>query len=236
MKVLKELTLPPMTEQVPYETLEILANHDNVWANLQGHNIPACGFDLEDPERWQPFIQKDVFEPPTPPRPFYTVGRIGPKLPPSRLSALRLQLYRAIRNAYSEWRSTRNLRTRWATHLEPTLDVGLATLELAACSSMPTDQRAVDKWRGQLLADLPPDHRFVGRAFSFSITTPEVIVDHLMTAYQYHQYGHKEVAFVLAVQCFAHYGAIASTWVYVGCLVPKKKSRKKKDDKDNGQD
>ena len=60
-------------------------------------------------------------------------------------------------------------------------------LENAACSSNATEARAVDKWRGQLLANLPPDFKFVGRAFSFSVTTPELVVEHLMKNYSYHR-------------------------------------------------
>ena len=231
-KTLPELLLPPMKEQLPYETLEVLVNHENIWANVQGQSIPTCGFDLEDEDRWLPFIAKGVWEPPVPPRPFYSVGRIGPKLPPARLSALRLQLFHAIRTAYTEWRSTRSLRTRWAARLEPVLDQGLATLERAKCSSLETDARAVDKWRGELLASLPPDYHFCGRAFSFSITTPELIVDYLMTQYPYHENGHKEIAFALSVQCFAHYGAVASTWVYLGWLAPHARRKNKNKDED----
>ena len=184
-KQLAELHLPPMKEQLPYETLEVLVNHENIWANLQGHNLTGSSFNLEDTDRWHPFIDhgEDGWVPPAPPRPFYSVGRIGPQLPPQRLSALKAQLFRAIKIAYADWRTTRSLRTRWASSLEPTLDAGLAVLEAAACSSQATDARAVDKWRGQLLSALPPDYHFVGRAFSFSVTTPELVVDHLMSKY-----------------------------------------------------
>jgi hypothetical protein len=100
--LLPELDLPPMKEQLPYETLEILVNHENVWANLQGSSIVGCSFNMQDDkDRWHPFIHRDVWMPPAPPRPFYSVGRIGPQLPPARLSALRLQLFRAIKNAYA---------------------------------------------------------------------------------------------------------------------------------------
>lgn len=34
-KHLPELDLPPLREQLPYETLEVIVNHENVWANLQ---------------------------------------------------------------------------------------------------------------------------------------------------------------------------------------------------------
>lgn len=167
-----------------------------------------------------------------PPRPFYSVGRIGPKLPMQRLSALRSQLHRAIKEAYAEWRGTRSLRTRWATSLEATLDAGLSTLEQASCSSQPTDQRAVDKWRGLLLQALPADYHFCGRAFSFSLAQTDKVVEWIMRMHPYHENGHKDVVFACAVQCFAHYGAVASTWVYLGWLAPHK-TKKKKDKKED---
>ena len=79
-KQLAELHLPPMKEQLPYETLEVLVNHENIWANLQGHNLTGSSFNLEDTDRWHPFIDhgEDGWVPPAPPRPFYSVGRIGP--------------------------------------------------------------------------------------------------------------------------------------------------------------
>ena len=99
---------------------------------------------------------------------------------------------------------------------------------MAACSSQLTDARAVDKWRGYLTSALPPSHKFVGRAFTFSITTPELITEYLMTNYDYHTHGHKDVSFVLAVQCFPHYGAVSSIWVYLGYVVPHAKDARKK--------
>ena len=228
-KALPELVLQPIMHQLPYETLEVIVNHENVWANLQGHAITSCGFDIEDGDRWLPFIQRDEWEPPTPPRPFYSIARLGPKLPPQRLTALRQQIYSGVKGAYNEWRTTRSMKARWFAKLEPTLDEGLAILERAACSSAPTDQVAVDKWRGELLAALPPGVHFCGRALSFSITTTNLIVDHIMSKYKYHEHVHKDVVFALSVQCFAHYGAVASTWVYIGWLVPHVSKKKKKD-------
>lgn len=216
-----------MREQLPYETLEVLVNHENVWANTQGHNIPALTFNVEEEDKWHPFVEGGVFEPSPPPRPFYSVARIGPQLPPQRLSALRSQFMRSIKVAYTDWRTTRALRTRWATTLESTLEQGLQVLETTACSSNETDARAVDKWRGVLLQSLPPDFKFVGRAFSFSISTPELMVNHLMENYDYHTIGHKDAIFALAVKCFPHYAAVSSTWIYIGVLTPHSKRKGK---------
>ena len=47
------------------QILEVIANHENVWANLQGAHIPACGFDIEESERWLPFIEPGIFAPAT---------------------------------------------------------------------------------------------------------------------------------------------------------------------------
>ena len=141
---------------------------------------------------------------------------------------LRQELYLAIKYGYQSWRGARGLRTHWHRNLEPVLEQGLATYEMAACSSLATDRRAVDKWRGRLLAALPPDHLLVGRALTFSITSPEMIVEYLLNNYDYHQKPHKDVGFLLAVQVFPHYAAIASVWVYVGNLVPHAKGKGKR--------
>ena len=122
----------------------MLVNHENIWANIQGQTIPPLGFDLDNEALWLPFIAPGIFEPP-PPRPFYAVGRIGPMLPPLRLSALRSQLVRALRRECVAWRTTRNLKTQWAVALERVLEDGLRVHEKAACSSQATDARAVDK-------------------------------------------------------------------------------------------
>ena len=64
-------------------------------------------------------------------------------------------------------------QVRWASRLEAHLDVGLQLIEQAHCSSHSTAQRAVDKWKGQLVAVVPADHQFVGRALAFSVADPE---------------------------------------------------------------
>ena len=58
-------------------------------------------------------------------------------------------------------------------------------------------------------------------------------MNHLMTKYDYHQNGHKEIVFALAVHCFAHYAAVTSTWVYVAHLSPHAKNKKKKESKED---
>ena len=84
---------------------------------------------------------------------------------------------------------------------------------------------------------MPPDAKFIGRPLTFSLIDSDEVVDYITTKYDYHKNGHKEAVFGIAVQCFPHYGAVCSTWVYVGCITPHaSKGRKKKKKKGEGDD
>ena len=221
-----ELKLRPH-EPIPVESLEVLVNAENVWANIQAYGCSNLGFDLDDETRWQPFIKSGVYEPPVP-RPFYSTGRIAPKLPPQRLMALSDTLMAKLQSEYTSWRTTRSMRMRWSTKLTKVLDEGLGLLEAARCSSQKTAMIEVDKWKGRLMAATPPDHHFVGRALTFSTTDPDMIVQHIMSKYPYHEEGHRDASFALSVQAYAHYCAVAAMWVYIGVIIPHKTAEKEK--------
>ena len=60
-------------------------------SNTQAYGVTKLSFNIDEEDKWQPFIKQGVFEPP-PPRPFFSISRVGPKLPPQRLTALRSQV------------------------------------------------------------------------------------------------------------------------------------------------
>ena len=62
------------------------------------------------------------------------------------------------------------------------------------------------------------------------VTTPEDIVGYIMGGHPYHECGHREVQYALAVKCFAHYGAVASCWVYIGIVTPHFSTKKKQEE------
>ena len=105
-----ELQLKPC-EELPYESLEVLINAENVWANIQAYNVTSLGFDLTDETRWHPFIVPKVYDPP-PPRPFYSTSKVAAKLPEQRLAALTATLGTKLRAEYTSWRLTRSMRMR----------------------------------------------------------------------------------------------------------------------------
>jgi hypothetical protein len=200
-----ELQLKPC-EELPYESLEVLINAENVWANIQAYNVTSLGFDLTDETRWHPFIVPKVYDPP-PPRPFYSTSKVAAKLPEQRLAALTATLATKLRAEYTSWRLTRSMRMRFNSKVQSVLEEGLALLEQARCSSSSTAQMEVDKWRGRLMAAAPPDHRFRGRALTFSTTDVDEIVEHIMTTYPYHEEGHRDATFAIAIATFPHYCA-----------------------------
>ena len=201
-----ELQLKPC-EELPYESLEVLINAENVWANIQAYNVTSLGFDLTDETRWHPFIVPKVYDPP-PPRPFYSTSKVAAKLPEQRLAALTATLGTKLRAEYTSWRLTRSMRMRFNSKVQSVLEEGLALLEQARCSSSSTAQMEVDKWRGRLMAATPPDHRFRGRALTFSTTDVDEIVEHIMTTYPYHEEGHRDATFAIAIATFPHYCAV----------------------------
>ena len=117
------------------------------------------------------------------------------------------QLATKLRAEYTSWRLTRSMRMRFNSKVQSVLEEGLALLEQARCSSSSTAQMEVDKWRGRLMAATPPDHRFRGRALTFSTTDVDEIVEHIMTTYPYHEEGHRDATFAIAVATFPHYCA-----------------------------
>jgi len=43
---------------LPYDSVEVIFNHENCWANLQNHH-PACiSYDIINPARWDPFLDE----------------------------------------------------------------------------------------------------------------------------------------------------------------------------------
>jgi len=215
-----DLQLKPC-EALPYESLEVLINAENVWANIQAYNVTSLGFDLTDETRWNPFIVPKVYDP-APPRPFYSAVKVAAKLPAQRLAALTATLTTKLRAEYTSWRLTRSMRMRFSTKVQAVLEEGLALLEQARCSSSSTAQIEVDKWRGRLMASTPPDHHFRGRALTFSTTDVDEIVEHIMATYPYHEEGHRDATFAIAVATFPHYCAVTAMWVYIAVIVPHK--------------
>ena len=223
--------MPPLLEllpceRLPFESLEVLVNTDNVWANVQAYDVTKLAFDLEDEARWKPFIKPGIFEPP-PPQPFYSLGAIAPKLPKTRLEALRATLLRHLRGAYEEWRRTRSMGLRWIHRLEPTLEEGLLLHERARQTSDIKAVHAIDRWKGTLIEKCPADTKFTGRALTFSIQDPKIITEQIMEQFPYHEEAHRDVKFALAVQAFPHYCAVCAMWVYIGIVIPHKSKKDK---------
>merc|ERR1719198_207708 len=215
-----QLEMPPC-ELLPYETLEVLVNHENIWANVHGRHAERICFELDDEALWEPFVKSGKFEP-APFVPFYLPEKLAPKLAPERLANLRTTLLSTLKSEFGEWRNTRGLPVRYNHHIERVLNEGLRLMEAADCSSAPSTRRHVDRWRGKLMAHVQPGRQFVGRAFSFSVASPEEVVPYLLRNHKYHENLVKDARFGLAVQCFGHHCAVVSTRVYVCVIAPKR--------------
>lgn len=41
---------------LPYSTIEVVFNHEQLWGNLQNHHPAVIYYDLEDTYLWRPFL------------------------------------------------------------------------------------------------------------------------------------------------------------------------------------
>lgn len=54
----KKHLLDPMSTlaYVPYSSIEVIFNHEQLWGNMQNHHPAVIAYDLEDPYLWRPFL------------------------------------------------------------------------------------------------------------------------------------------------------------------------------------
>jgi len=44
------------TVTFPYHSIELIFNNRNVWGNMQNHDPNSIYFDVQDPDKWFPYV------------------------------------------------------------------------------------------------------------------------------------------------------------------------------------
>eukprot|EP00762_Andalucia_godoyi_P004171 ANDGO_06281.mRNA.1 Rabphilin-1 len=113
---------------VPYGSIEVICNHENLWANISGELDPSkVRFDVEDESVWLPFVSEDSRIPP--PIPFYDPKPLGPKMAKARAAALSTLIYNEVKSGYMVWRHRANMETKFLNEFSSLLADGLRVLE-----------------------------------------------------------------------------------------------------------
>jgi len=103
-----------MNVNMPFETLDLIFNRRNIWANCQFHDPCHIRFNIYDEDCWYPFINlkngkiwNDKFEP------FFSLANFSSQLSPNQVLRMRETLIREVRIGVTAARSGMNLQTKF---------------------------------------------------------------------------------------------------------------------------
>jgi hypothetical protein len=122
---------------LPYRTIDVIANHTNVWANIQHLDLVLIEFDLEKPELWLPLFA-DAFPAHKltsqyPHTPFFEQGaqklRIPTPLSTALVERLEVDIHEELKAHFVMYRSKVYLGYRWLPEIESKLREGLIVME-----------------------------------------------------------------------------------------------------------
>jgi len=207
---------------VPYQSIEVIFNHKNIWGNIQRLEPEKIYFDLEDAGYWHPYISTAAgFSPDI--IPFYTSRRLGGKLNNSRVQAIRDDIYAEIVAGYTNWRHGKNMETVFYNPLTPVLEEGLRTLEK---QKLTTDSLDIDikQWQSRITVATKGGYHFKGVPISFTYTDSKMIRKWITSKYNFHEESTEDIQFACGVHVTPYFNSICSVWVFIAQLTKEKKS------------
>jgi hypothetical protein len=99
---------------LPYETIDLIFNRNNIFANKQFHDPAHIKYNVYDREQWLPYVSlkdniiwRGKFEP------FYSLTNFGPVLSPGLINKMNESLIKEVRIGITAARSGMNLQTKF---------------------------------------------------------------------------------------------------------------------------
>ncbi|KAJ6251871.1 centrosomal protein of 76 kda [Anaeramoeba flamelloides] len=224
---------------MPYMTLEIVANHKNLWANIQETLDPAqILYDLEDEKKWLPFVdEKDGFEKEI--KPFYKTIRLGPKIPEGRAQLFANRIRKEVIAGYTNFRHGKNLKTIFLKKFTPVIESGLDYYEKRELEVITEeDEQSFKIWRGKIAELCPQGYKFNAYTINFNYTDPTRIRNYIMEKYDFQQDESIDTVFACGVYVRGYYGKVSSVWVMLCVMnvLPKKIDEKEENKKGKKKD
>lgn len=225
--------LEPKT--LPYAQLEVLFNHQNLWASKQyldpsvKRGAPSINqldpailtYDIENPDAWEAFLQARMRAEGKPVC-FYQPRRVSAKTPKDRLRTMEQQIEGEIKSQLQMARSALPTSVNTMKDLILQLERALEYQETIRCN--PANEKGdqatkdLDNWSRQVKDKTPPKSSFRGRAINYAYTDAKKIRKHLLSTCDYASSREDNLEFLVAVKCFAYHGSVVSVWVYFALL------------------
>jgi hypothetical protein len=99
---------------LPYETIDLIFNRNNIFSNLQFHDPLQIKYNLYEKNHWRPYftlernnIWRGKFEP------FYSLSNFGPCYSPGLVNKMKESLIKEMRVGITAARSGMNLPTKF---------------------------------------------------------------------------------------------------------------------------
>ncbi|KAJ6231168.1 centrosomal protein of 76 kda [Anaeramoeba flamelloides] len=222
---------------LPYMSVEIIANHQNLWANIQGTLDPAeILYDLENKKLWHPFVDPDAgFTKAV--KPFYKDCRLGPRIPEGRGKLFATRIRKEVIAGYTNFRHGKNLKTAFLKKFTPVIESGLDYYEKQELQSVTEeDEKNYKIWRGKIAEMCPQGYKFDAFTINFTYTDPTRIRNWIMDKYDFHQDESIDTVFACGAFVQGYFGRVSSVWVMLCTMtvLPKSLDEQEQDeDKDN---
>eukprot|EP00003_Mantamonas_plastica_P028349 TRINITY_DN639_c1_g1_i13.p1 TRINITY_DN639_c1_g1~~TRINITY_DN639_c1_g1_i13.p1 ORF type:complete len:827 (+),score=342.47 TRINITY_DN639_c1_g1_i13:1638-4118(+) len=227
---------------LPYETLDVVFNSENVWANIQHPNPVRCMFDMDNPVKWSAFISFEDEESTSLPKPslLQTPTMIKQPLDEATVIDLENSILEEISEGIKTHRHGKSKKTEILDAVSETLKKGLRFYEYDAIfkldpESEPNAEKRNDmeaklekqvaefqNWQQAVTIDAPAAHNFMCVPINFFYTDAKKIRRELMERFDWHDRDDESVKFALSVKIFPYHGGSNSVWVYYAVMEPVK--------------
>ncbi|KAJ3445017.1 centrosomal protein of 76 kda [Anaeramoeba flamelloides] len=223
---------------LPYMTIEIIANHQNLWGNINETMDPAeILYDLENKKSWHPFVDPDEgFSKEV--KPFYEACRLGPRSSEGRAKGFAIRIRKEVIAGYTNFRHGKNLKTAFLKKFTPVIESGLNYYEKKAVGNLDEeDEKNYKIWRGKITELCPQGYIFDAFTINFTYVDPTRIRNWIMEKYDFHKEEDINTVFACGAYVQPYFGRVSSVWVML-CVMrvkPKiegeKEEEKKTDEK-----
>ncbi|KAJ3441104.1 centrosomal protein of 76 kda [Anaeramoeba flamelloides] len=201
---------------IPYMTIEIIANHQNLWGNVQESLDPVdLIFDFDNKKLWNPFIDpEEGFEQDV--KPFYEPCRLGPRIPVGRAKLFATRIRKEVIAGYTNFRHGQNKKTIFLKKFTPVIESDLIFYEKQAMGILTKEDEKTHKiWAGKVAELCPQGYKFQGYTINFTYTDPTRIRNYIMDKYQHHLDEDKDTVFACGAFVQGYYGRVSSVWVMI---------------------
>ena len=222
---------------LPYAQLEVIFNHQNLYASKQQHEEqgwrPGGGsqpkpldpalltYDLEDGTAWEPFLTPRMRKEGKPAC-FYQPRRVSTKVPKDRLSTMEQQIEGEIKSQLVMARGALPTSVNTMRELVSQLDKALEFRETIKCNPANAigeqARKDFDFWGRAVKDKTPPKSSFKGRAINYAYTDAKKIRKHLFTTCDFASSLETDLIYLVACRCFPYFGGVVSVWVYFAVI------------------